>query len=66
MEGYHQSIDKNTSHFRVAVTNIHEFNELLHRAKKEAQQLNDTITELERFHLKVEMSVNHKFQESEG
>lgn len=60
MEGYHQSIDKNTSHFRVAVTNIHEFNELLHRAKKEAQELNNTITELESFHLKVEMSVNEE------
>ena len=58
MEGYHQSIDNTTSHFQVAVTNIHEFNELLHRAKKEAQQLNNTITELERFHLKVEFSVN--------
>ena len=44
MEGYHQSIDNNTSHFQVAVTNINEFNELLHRAKKEAQQLNNTNT----------------------
>lgn len=59
MEGYHQSIDNNTSHFRVAVTNINDFNELLCRAKKEAQQLNNTITELERFYLNVEMTINN-------
>ncbi|WP_373780162.1 hypothetical protein [Jeotgalibaca porci] len=58
MEGYHQSVDNNTSHFKVAVTNINDFNELLHRAKKEAKQLDDTITELENFYLKVEFSVN--------
>lgn len=60
MEGYHQSIDNNTSHFRVAVTNIKDFNDLLHRTKKEAQQLNETINELERFNLNIEMTVNDK------
>lgn len=58
MEGYHQSVDNNTSHFKVAVTNVNDFNALLHRAKKEAKQLDDTITELENFYLKVEFSVN--------
>lgn len=58
MEGYHQSVDNNTSHFNVAVTNVNDFNALLHRAKKEAKQLDDTITELENFYLKVEFSVN--------
>ncbi|WP_434352202.1 hypothetical protein [Trichococcus flocculiformis] len=59
MEGYHQSIDNNTSHFRVAVTNINDFNELIHRAKKEAQQLNNTINELDRFYLNVELTLNN-------
>ncbi|WP_434352355.1 hypothetical protein [Trichococcus flocculiformis] len=58
MEGYHQSVDNNTSYFKVAVTNVNDFNALLHRAKKEAKQLDDTITELENFYLKVEFSVN--------
>lgn len=58
MEGYHQSVDNNTSHFKVAVTNVNDFNALLHRAKKEVKQLDDTITELENFYLKVEFSVN--------
>lgn len=37
----------------ISVTNMEEFNLLLERAKKEAQQLNNTIDELSSFELKL-------------
>ncbi|MTN44757.1 hypothetical protein GMB51_11795 [Turicibacter sanguinis] len=44
----------------ISVTNMEEFNLLLERAKKEARQLNKTISELELFELKIEFSTDKK------
>ena len=42
----------------VSVTNIAEFNELLKKAKKQADELNDTIHQLEEFDLKIKFDSN--------
>ncbi|MCU7195869.1 hypothetical protein [Turicibacter sanguinis] len=42
------------------VSGMKEFNELLERAKKEAQQLNNTIDELSYFKLKLKFYENEK------
>ena len=42
----------------VSVTNIAEFNELLKEAKKQADELNDTIHQLEEFDLRIKFDSN--------
>lgn len=51
MEGYLSSQD-NT--LKISVTNIAEFQNLLSQVKKEADQLNETIRQLEKFELNIQ------------
>lgn len=46
-------IDRNNSCLKIYVVNLDKLKELAERAKKEAQQLSNTIGELERFALDI-------------
>lgn len=48
-----KSVDAWNGEVSLRVSGMKEFNELLERAKKEAQQLNNTIDELSSFELKL-------------
>lgn len=57
MNGYYNTgqIGEN-GHLSIEVTNIGEFKRLILQAKREADQLQDTINQLENFHLDIEFS----------
>ena len=48
-----KSVDTWNGEVSLRVSGMKEFNELLERAKKEAEQLNNTIDELSTFELKL-------------
>lgn len=48
-----KSVDAWNGEVSLRVSGMKEFNELLERAKKEAEQLNNTIDELSSFELKL-------------
>ncbi|MDB8574028.1 hypothetical protein [Turicibacter sanguinis] len=48
-----KSVDTWNGEVSLRVSGMKEFNELLERAKKEAEQLNNTIDELSSFELKL-------------
>ncbi len=55
MEGYFipEESDSQTGCLRISVINLPELNEIINRAKKEADQLQSTIDQLKRFELKI-------------
>ncbi len=63
MEGYYMGKDQtgeSTGRLNISVTNIPEFNELIEKAKKEADQLIDTIARLRRFDIEIDFNVEKK------
>lgn len=60
MNGYFID-DKPKGILKIDVKNIDEFNQLITKAKKEADQLQKTINQLASFHLEITLdtSVNH-------
>lgn len=57
MNGYYNAGRIGESgHLNIEVTNIAEFKRLILQAKQEADQLHNTINQLENFHLDIEFS----------
>jgi len=60
MEGYYIEKDKGkgrrvpTGCLRISVKNLNEFNDLIYKAKKDADQLIKTIDQLESFKLEID------------
>ena len=66
MEGYFKSDETGkgkrvpTGRLRISVRNLSEFNELIEKARKEADQLQHTISQLERFELTIDFDADIK------
>lgn len=57
--------NEHMSQLNVSVTNMPKFYELLRRAKSEANQLQETLTELSFFNISFSFSANEEVKENE-